>query len=166
MSADCQDATLEPHAEHTLAEHAHWRCVQEAEVAAGRVRERSFRAFLAAGGASLVSSLDIDILSFTVRHLVSSCSENLHHISGIDERFSKCRVAEVEAGTWQGMHSQRGGQCFLILLLVSSAGQPATQLAAAAGAARALREQQRGGPSTAAARLSAPGILHPGESLC
>lgn len=40
---------------------------QAAEVAAGHVRERSFRAFLAAGGAAIVSSLDLDILSFSVR---------------------------------------------------------------------------------------------------
>ncbi len=43
---------------------------QEAEAAAGRVRESSFRAFLAAGGASVVASLDLDILSFEVRHAV------------------------------------------------------------------------------------------------
>ena len=42
-------------------------CGQAAELAAGKVREQSFRAFLTAGGASLISSLDLDILSFTVR---------------------------------------------------------------------------------------------------
>ena len=40
--------------------------VQEADIAAGTVRERSFRAFLEAGGASKVSTLELDIVSCAV----------------------------------------------------------------------------------------------------
>ena len=47
---------------------------QAAEAAAGQVRESSFSAFLAAGGASIVSSLDLDILSFTVRQRCSDAA--------------------------------------------------------------------------------------------
>ena len=40
--------------------------MQEAEIAAGTVRERSFRAFLAGGGASRVSNLELDVVSCAV----------------------------------------------------------------------------------------------------
>ena len=39
---------------------------QAADMAAGTVRERSFRDFLAAGGAAMVSALELDIVSCTV----------------------------------------------------------------------------------------------------
>ncbi len=38
--------------------------VQTANVAAGRVRERSFRLFLAAGGARIVYAMWLDVVSF------------------------------------------------------------------------------------------------------
>ena len=49
-------------------------------MAAGRVRESSFRAFLAAGGAAVVASLDLDILSFEVHHAERDVL-NLHRAS-------------------------------------------------------------------------------------
>jgi hypothetical protein len=36
-------------------------------MAAGTVRERSFRAFLAAGGAAMITVLELDIVSCAVR---------------------------------------------------------------------------------------------------
>ena len=43
------------------------RHVQEADVAAATVRERSFRAFLDGGGAASVTALELDIVSCAVR---------------------------------------------------------------------------------------------------